>query len=481
MKPSEQSKSQLKICFDDNNPLAARLRGGHFSCLLELDTPLLGQPLPTAAAMSVILAKRVAGIPWVAGLVVSDRHFGEQSHDPVAMASLLGEASGKPIVMTISGKGSSRSRIRDLAARAHSEGVRTILAVTGDISDQHPRGRSFLHPAPHPAGYADSVETIGCILGNQPRTLVGGAVNPYKYNLSDQYLQYAKMLRKVATGAAYLTTHFGWDMKKLQELKWFLQMREAEVPVIARLAVLSRSRIQQLHGGFHPGVPLSRPFTAILQREAEISEAQSMAAQLRRLSLQAAGCRLLGFSGIQVGGIQNEQTLEQVLKAIANPPQAAVNYAEWVKAWRDHHADADFAPVPRAYYMFKKLMQPDQSEYDPDSTQLTEGDFPRPNRRDYIRWRTLELIGRHRLPGFVRTKVRHRFCQNCEEHFDNTDKWFHLCPRACPKRLVLGPCGGSQADGSCEFSHDPCFHHRILALAAAKNRIHQLEEEVGEA
>ncbi len=478
MKRRQPDQHQLKIRFDQDNPLAMRLRQGEFSVIFEFDSPSARQPFANATAMSTLLAKRLAALPWVAALAVTDRLVEEDTHDPVAVAARLGEASGKPVVMNLSGRGSSPKRLRELAARAHSEGVQSILAVTGDLSPNHPKSSSFNRSPRYPEGYRDSVDTISELAVNYPKTLIGGGVNPFKYNLPDQYLQYGKMLRKAAEGAGFITAHIGWDMKKLQELQWFLRMREVELPVIARLPILSRERVHQLHNGFQPGVLLSRPFCAMLQREAEISEAQSMAAQLRRLALQAAGCRLLGFSGLQIVGVRDEQTLNLVGRAINETTDGIETCADWIEAWQSHHAGVEFAPAPNAYYMFDELMRPETPVFAPEQPHLAKGEFPAPLPGDRTRYRLLELRRRAWLPGWFKQALRRRFCQDCQEHAVDPGNWFHLCPKSCPKRLVHGPCGGSREDGLCEFGHATCFHHRILALAAERKALYRLEEAV---
>ncbi len=478
MKKSTLNSHQLKIRFDDDNPLAMRMRNGEFSFLLEFDTPPLDRDLEKAAAMPIFLAKRLENVSSINALAVTDRLHTEDSHDPSAMAEIMGAKSGKPTVMNLSGKGSSDNRVRELTARANSEGIQTILPITGDRSDRHPENSALLHNPAHPEGYHDSVETIDHLRRHYPKTLTGAGVNPFKYNLSDQYLQYCKMLRKLATGAAFITTHAGWDMKKLQELKWFLQMREVEVPVIVRLPILSRQRIQQLHLGFHPGVPVSRAFCAVLQREAELSETQSMNAQMTRLSLQAAGCRLLGYSGVQITGIRDEQTLDLALKAINNPPPHVKTYQDWVEAWEAHHSGTQFAPANNAYYMFSNLMQPELLDYSPENSRFTEAGFPPPSRRDLLRRLAMKNLHREWIPKYLRNIIGLRFCRQCQSHRADSSAWFHLCPKACPKRLTLGACGSSFPDGTCEFGRDKCFHHRVLALAAREKMIQQLEEPV---
>ena len=92
---------------------------------------------------------------------------------------------------------------------------------------------------PYTRGYMDSLDTLAAIKAFLPDVSLGAAVNPFKYTPEDQCLQYAKMFRKCAAGANFIVTQAGWDMKKYQELQWFMQMRELVKPVLARIAFLS--------------------------------------------------------------------------------------------------------------------------------------------------------------------------------------------------------------------------------------------------
>lgn len=471
------NETQLKMRFNVDSPLYRRLRKGEFSYVFELDAPPAGHPLTTAAAKEVLLAKKLARVPWISAIAVTDRLYGEDSHDPVEAAALFGEASGKPVIMNISGKGSSPNRIRDLAARAGSEqAVQSVLAVTGDLSDKHPPRTAFNHSPQNLNGYRDSVETIRQLRKVKFNLPIGAGVNHFKYNLTDQYMQYYKMLRKIAVGAEYIITHAGWDMKKYQELQWFLQMREVEIPAIARLPVLSRKRIQKLANGYLPGVPISKAFSTILQRESEISETQALAAQRRRLALQAAGCRLLGYSGVLITGVRTEMALNSVLEVLSSEYNDITSFADWAEAWQEHHAGIQFAPSPDAYYMFSDLLNPKQAMFSASDSKLVEGFFPEPTRSDLIHYHLTELRNSRWFPAFLRTLVRRGCCRLCDERGDSR-LWFHLCPGDCPKRLVFGPCGGSSVTGICEWGHAPCFHHRVAAMASRTKQLYKLEEE----
>lgn len=446
--------------------------------ILECGTPPAEQPFDSAVAVGLALARKVGSLAGVGGMLVTDRMRTEESHDPVEMAVRLREACGKAVVMTVSGKGSDEHRVRDLLARASSAGLRNILAVTGDRSDRHPQPHGMHRVAKHPIGYFDSVETILAARGTGQPFCIGAGVNPYKYNPADQYLQYYKMIRKIACGADFIVTHVGWDMKKLQELQWYMQMREIEVPVIARLMLLSPDDIRRIDRDLFPGVCISRPFAAALQRESDLNPNQSLAAQLQRLALQIVGCRLLGFSGAQVGGIRDVQTLDMVLKRADEVASQYLTYESWAAAWNEHHRAMEFSPLAGAYYVFRNLLSSQQWLYEADKCELSECPFPHATRRDLLQSALIDLCLSERIPEPVGKVLASIVFPGRVPERKQLDYCFNLCPHTCPKELVYGACGGSKPDGICEFGHELCFFHRVLALAAEKHLLDRLEEPV---
>ncbi|MDT8391458.1 MAG: methylenetetrahydrofolate reductase C-terminal domain-containing protein [Lentisphaeria bacterium] len=473
------SNAQLTMDFSGDNPFSRHLNGGEFSAMIECATPSTEQPFDSAVVMSETLARKIKDMPFISGMLVTDRQKGEDTHDPVDMAARLAAASGKPVVLTISGKGSDEKRVRDLLARASSAGIRNILAVTGDKSEDHPvGGHSFLRPGKHPKGYFDSIETILTARGAGYPFCLGAGVNPYKYNAADTYLQYYKMIRKIACGADFMVTHVGWDMKKLQELQWYLQMREIGVPVIARLALLSPDDIRRIDRNLFPGVCLSRPFAAALQRESDLSDTQSLAAQLQRLSLQIAGCKLLGFNGVQIAGVKDVQTLDMVLKRAKETLNRYQDYEDWATAWNDHHRAMEFSPLAQAYYVFKNPLSPKQWLYDPETCKLTDCPFPHASRRDHLQSAFMDFCLSDKMPEPVGKILANLIAPGHIPDRKQLEYCFNLCPHTCPKDLVYGACGGSRPDGVCEFGQEVCFFHRVLALAAEKHLLDRLEEPV---
>ena len=57
----------------------------------------------------------------------------------------------------------------------------------------------------------------------------------------------------------------------------------------------------------------SSDFRKILDKESQFSSNQFESAQWRRLELQAAGCRLLGYSGVQIMGVDTPANMEEQL------------------------------------------------------------------------------------------------------------------------------------------------------------------------
>ncbi len=465
--------------FEPDRRLALRFREGSFLVLVELNSPGAEQPFDSAMALSAAIAARAAKHPEVTALALTDRLRSEACHDPVATAAVLAEASGKPVLMCLSGKGSSPDRVRAALAGARGKGLCTVLAVTGDRSDRHPAGRGG-KPLPYAAGYLDSVEILRLARQAGGGFVAGAAVNPFRYTPADTYLQYLKMIRKLASGAEFLVSQAGWDMAKLQELQWFLAMREAAPPVIARLLLLSLEEVLALESRVIPGVYVPREFTALLQRESDVSAPQSLAAQLPRIGLQAAGCRLLGYSGVQVAGIRDQGTLDMVVERIREALRQYRTYEEWLAAWRDYHAGLSFEPIPDGYYIFGNLLSGDGPAFDAARAVRTNHAFPEPRWPDRLRAVMLPWLLSERAPEWLSTLYRAALRGGETLPARCLRACYYLDRRACPKGLVYGPCGGGTPAGLCEFGHAPCFFHRVIALADSRVELDRLEEPVAD-
>lgn len=464
------SHVQLNINFDESNSFAKTLANGEFVVSLEINTPQKSQPFESATALLAALARRVKELDVFNTIIVTDRLQSEDGHDPVLTASLMAEVSEKPVVMTISGKGSDSKRVRDLLAKAHSSGLRNIMVVTGDRSD--------LEDHKHAHHYLDSVDILGLAQKSVNTFFLGAAVNPFKYNPADQYLQYFKAIRKLTSGADFLITQIGWDMKKFQELQWFLQMREVSSPIIARLMILNTDDIEKLHENISPGVTISQTFAAMLQRESKVNPAQSMMAQVTRIGLQVVGCKLLGYNGVHIAGINNHAILDMVAKEIEVNISKYTNYKDWLAAWLDFHHELSFEPHKQSYYAFTNLMSADQQFYDKEKSCISDGQFPLADSKDLVKSYLTRIMVADKSPAFIKNILKKSRFRDFDKPLNQLKYCCYLNPSACPKGLVYGPCGGSADDGGCEFGHEACFFQRVLAVANRQKRLEDLEDSV---
>lgn len=464
-----QQTRQLNMSFEGDGRLAAAMRSGQFCFLLEMNSPPSNQPLGSYMAAAAAIFKRVGTLSGVHGMAVTDRWPTVLRQDPVDFAAQAAESSGKPVLMAISGRGTDLTRAKTLLAEARAKGIRSFLAVTGDLP-----GKSGAESVPE--SYLDGVTTAVVARQFGADAWVGAAVNPYKYTCEGVFLQYAKLQRKITHGVGFLVAQVGWDMKKAQELQWFLQMRELYLPVLTRVALMSQDDALKLAEGFWPGVPVPIPLAALIMREAAGTADQFLEAQLSRAALQIVGSRLLGYSGVQVAGVRTPNLLAQVVDRVHDCAAECPDYDAWLAAWRQRHGDISFGPgvsdlhPDPPYYLFPDLLQPGRRDFNPELTQPGYNTIAPPTLGDrWTRW-----LHRPARPRPLREAVR-RITFRSEAEEAAADLCQGLLNRSCPKRLVYGACGGSSTDGRCEDGDRECFFHRVIRLANAANDLEAME------
>jgi methylenetetrahydrofolate reductase (NADPH) len=465
--------TQFELNFNEANPLAERFRHGRFVTVIEYTTPHLNQPFDSALVPGVALARRVSELPEVLGMVVTDRNGG---YDVIDTAAALKKAADLPVSITISGKGMTREILLETLGRAESVNLQNVILVTGDGIDARNGAK------PHPAGYMDSIELLSLADPHKRRLCLGAAINPYKYTAVDMYLQYYKMARKLAAGANYLVAQAGWDMKKLQELQWYMQQRDIQVPVIARLHLVHPDEADSIHLGLYPGVPVARTYVAKIQREHQnaTQPGKFQDIQLERLELQIAGCRILGYSGVQIVGIRDVQTLNKLAERLRQFNEKYPSYDRWLEAWDKFNDGISLVPTPQAFYGYKQLLSPGHAMYDeavakPEAAML-------PQATDSVRCRgaMLPALLSHRMPNWIHDLTRKMFFPECTAEDSRLPFVFFCNPAECPKKLVFGACGGAGLDGLCEFGDRPCFFHKVFAAANRTNRLSDLEKPISE-
>ena len=463
---------QLEMNFESSrNRLKSNLAEGNFFVLFETNPPSRQADLNASRERLAELEFAVAGITALpTGLAVTDRYTTVDTWNAADYASVLTPSERDRHLVYLSGRGIGNEELMATAGLYHAAGFPNVVPVSGNaVPGENARQTSGRH-------FVESVHAIrGLKAAYHGGVHLGGVVNPFKYNPTDLFWQYYKLVKKLNQGAEFLVTQFGWDMMKLQELRWYLGFRGLHIPTVARILMLTPEKVESIVSGKYSGVNISPDFQIILQNELKYSFAQFEAAQWRRIQFQAAGCRLLGYSGIQIAGIERPDKIRIVAVRIAEALEEFKHFEDWHKAYSEYLARAEMAPYPHRFYLFNQLFS--QAHYE-NVPRMNDAALPKPQWREKLHYRICRFMFSHAHKQaadehFLSKKIL-AHCTGCQAC--RLPQTTYICPNTCPKGLANGPCGGTKADGRCEVGPFECIHSRRLRLALWLGEIDALEE-----
>ncbi len=463
---------QLEMNFDPGkNRFHENLNNGEFVLLFEYNAPSNDTDPALAGERLKEFEYAVLGIEGIpAGLALTDRFVSPDTLDASTIATALSADSRDRHIIFLSGRESSLERLTERAHFCIANGFANIVAVSGNTypgeSAKENRERVF----------SDSVHILDLLRAREEYPFFSACVvNPFKYTPETAFPQYFKLMKKLRQGANFVLTQFGWDMLKLQELRWYLSYRGYHFPTIARLMLLSPELLEKIQRGGVAGVQLSANFQAVLGSELKYSHNQFEAAQWRRLELQAAGCRLLGYSGIQVAGLNSPDKIKIAAQRIKAAFKEFTSFADWSREYMEYLSRAEMTPYPYKFYLFENLFSQAHLETTPSMTTVPPVSLSKQEKYSYRLKKFMFPRADKQLPGthFFAKKL-FASCKECSHcRLPGT---FYVCPELCPKGMANGPCGGTRADGLCEHADIQCIYNEIMHLAAWRNKIHQLEE-----
>lgn len=325
--------------------------------------------------------------------------------------------------------------------------------------------------------YLDSVNAISYLNSNNNDFFCGAVVNPFKYTAEESYTQYYKLIKKIKCGAQFISTQAGWDLKKLQELRWFLENRDYHIPSIARTIILTPELAEEISASIYPGLIVSDDIKQILNKECKYGHAQFASAQWRRLQLICSGARILGYSGVQIAALERLEHAETIVAKIAEALNEFKSFEDWRDEYQDYLSRAEPAPFPYNFYIFENL-------------------FKSPYPEGKVKFKDLkkcELSGwekiKHHICSAILSKSHRQVpeehllikkilvgCKSCK--YCRVSLTHYVCPENCPKGLANGPCGGSFAGGLCEFRNQQCIYMQIFKNAVFEKDLSSLEERI---
>ena len=469
----DSSGIQLEMNFDGamGNRFKEKLDNGNFQVLVEVNAPPSETKLADAVTRFSEIEYLVSAKQELnAALTFTDRYAYPEALDNIQFAAALCKTDRDRHLICVSGRDRTVSDLEKILGHAANEGFKNIIAVSGESikGDSLKQVQSRL--------FTESVHTLRSIREKFNKNLFAGcAVNPYKYTPCTCFPQHFKLFKKISLGASFMVTQFGWDMLKLQELRWSLFRRSLHIPSIARFLVLTPDKAEEICSGKLPGVHISPDFQAMLRRETMHSMAQFEAAQWRRIQIHAAGARFLGYSGIQIAGLERPDQINIMLNRIREALNEFAGFEEWRTAYQEYYARLDMAPYPYRFYEFEELFS---KAHPSEMPRMANAEIPPLEDGEKFKLNLAHKLfaNADRLPASERylTKKLLVSCRGCPEC--RLPSTAFVCPETCPKGMANGPCGASKANGECEHTSKECIYSKRMRIAAQNNDYISLEE-----
>lgn len=468
------SSRQLEMNFNGvqhGNAFKEHLDNAEFSVMLELRIPGRDSRLESVVSkyseLESVVSSRKA---FPAGLAFLEDSPDFPSLDPGEFAAALCKNGRDRHLIYVNGRNRRPEDIDYNLGIYRFEGFRNIAAVSGIPS-------STLEETAKQR-YYDSVNILQRNACSKTPLFAGCVANPYKYNRTDSILQYCKLSKKIAAGASFVVAQSGWDMRKLLEMRWCMFRRSQNIPTIARLLFLTPEKAEDICSGKCPGICISDDFKQAIRKEMMYSMAQFEAAQWRRLQIHAAGAKFLGYSGIQLSGVDNPETANRIFLRIEEAMAEFPTYEDWRIAHNDYYSKIEMAPYPYRYYLFENMLAEGVTC---DTAKVNSEPVPACTFSERFKFRTARLLLAHaeRMPASDKHLTK-RFLASCRRNCERCrlPQTLYVCTGNCPKQMVNGPCGESDPSGVCHFTGRECIYAAVLRRAELVNDYSALEETV---
>ena len=254
---------QLPGVGSDETRLERALRLGKWVVSVELDPPKGG----TSTAM-IDAARALAASGQVGFVDVNDNPMARARMNALMASVAIQREAGVETIPHVTPRDSTIMGLEGMLLGAHAEGVRNVLAVTGDppqVGD-YPGSRSVyeidsIGLVQMIASLNEGVDYIGKAIDQPTSFFVGVAVNP---TAGDLALELERFERKIAAGARFAMTQALFDVSQLQPL---LDHYGGSVPIPVLVGVWPL-RSHQLAVRLHnevPGITVPHAIRAALE------------------------------------------------------------------------------------------------------------------------------------------------------------------------------------------------------------------------
>ena len=487
---SPPARTTLRSLFDEP---------GRFVFVVEIETTR-GLAMEEPANRMARLANNLVDFDGVDLLCLTDNPGGNPNNRPEALGLQMHER-GQEVIVGVSCKDYNRNGIESRLWALGSYGFDNILALTGD------------YPAGGYGGQAQPVfdiDSVGLLemmrrlnegypppdrsRGARTPTMrtsffPGVAVSPFKRQESEYLPQFFKLQYKVETGARWAITQIGFDSRKLDELRRYVELKEMGIPLIGSVYILSAPAARLFNRWGIPGIAASNDLVALAEKHAK-SEDRGRAFFLEFAAKQIAVLKGIGYRGAYLSGRPSMRHIETIFE---------IERSFGADDWKGFAREIQY-PLPDEFYYFER-----DGETGLSSEQVNRDYLKSKTRAARLRRRATlspafwigslshdkffesgsigfkggKLIyrGIDRAPGIVKsaahaleqiTKVPVYGCLDCGDC--SLPDIAYLCPESqCAKNQRNGPCGGTK-DGKCEVLDKDCIWSRAYDRLKAVGR-----------
>ena len=284
---------------------------------------------------------------------VTDNPGGNPALSTEMLCAQIKKSGVEPLVH-LACRDKNRSEIESMLYGVAAEGVRNILALTGD----YPSGDAF-EGMPKPVFDVDPVNVLRLIntmnqgleheVMRKKVTLAptdfyaGVCVSPFKKLEPELMAQYYKLKKKIESGAKFIITQVGYDARKFHEVLQWLRINNYDIPALANLYVLPYGAAKLMNANGIPGCVVTAKLVAELAEEAK-AEDKGKSARLLRSAKQYAIAKGMGYAGAHIGG--HNITYDMVEYIIDRGEELSKN-------WENLVGEFDY-PQENGFYLFER-------------------------------------------------------------------------------------------------------------------------------
>ncbi len=416
----------------------------------------------------------------ITALSITDNAGGNPSLAPVAIGAEIQKIGVDPLIH-FSLKDKNRNQIESHIFLYQRLQFRHILVMGGDFP------KSTWHGQAKPVYDLDTIQTINLIelmkngdyrqlAKNTTSSVInlkcGCVVSPFKVTEAEQVWQYVKLLKKIQAGTQFIITQLGFDMRGYEDLILFLQEQQIKIPVMASVFIPSPAVAGIMEQGNIPGVLMPPELASLIKKEDKNE-------RLIRAAGMITALRGLGYNGVHIGG--SGLDFEDVAFVLDQAEKKREN-------WRDTCKQVHI-PIRNKWLLYKKDNKKNPVSLSPGNR---PGDLPLQkffhnllfSKRNPISHGLARLCGLcDKSPLLEKTftaceKITKDILFSCKMCGDCTlSESTYLCPQSgCPKKLVNGPCGGSNNDHCEVFKERICFYVRVYRRLDKSLSIEDLAE-----